>query len=54
MNKLMKLPMNKFLMSIPPEYLEFIEIHVNIRDSQTHSHLQFNLIKHMCQLHGQS
>jgi hypothetical protein len=26
---------------------EFIERHVNIRDGQTHSQLQSNLIKHM-------
>jgi hypothetical protein len=37
-----------------PEFLEFTEKHVNIRDGQTHSQLQSNLIKHMWQLHGQS
>jgi hypothetical protein len=37
-----------------PEFLEFIESHVNIRDDQTHSQLQSDLIKQMWQLHGQS
>jgi hypothetical protein len=37
-----------------PEFLEFIERHVNIRDGQTHSQLQPDLIKHTWQLHGQS
>jgi hypothetical protein len=30
-----------------PESLEFIERHVNIRDGQAHSQLQYELIKHM-------
>jgi hypothetical protein len=46
------LSMNKFsytnfLKSIPPRFMEFIQRHVCIRDSQTHSQLQFDLIEHL-------
>jgi hypothetical protein len=36
-----------------PGFFEFIERHVNIRDDQTHSQLQSDLIKHTWQLHYQ-
>jgi hypothetical protein len=37
-----------------PEFIEFNERHMNIRDGQTHSQLQFDRIKHMWQLLGKS
>jgi hypothetical protein len=54
MNKSMKLSMYKFLTSIPLDFLEFIEKHVNNTNSQSHYQLQSDLIKHIWQLHGQS
>ncbi|XP_062154342.1 uncharacterized protein LOC133862526 [Alnus glutinosa] len=36
-----------------PGFLEFIKRHVNIRDRQTHSQLQSDLIEYLWQLHGQ-
>jgi hypothetical protein len=35
-------------------FVEFIQRHLSIRDSQTHSQLQSDLIEHLWQLHGQS
>ena len=32
----------------------FIQSHIRIRDRETHSQLQDNLVEHLWQLHGQS
>mgnify|MGYP003703480791 FL=1 len=34
--------------------VEFIQCHHNIRDRQTHSHLQSDLVEHLWQLHSES
>jgi hypothetical protein len=54
MNKIDKTPYVQISYEHTPDFLEFIEKHVNIRDGQSHSQLQSNLIKHICQLRGQS
>jgi hypothetical protein len=35
------------------EFVEFIQRHLSIRNSQTHSQLQSDLIEHLWQLYGQ-
>ena len=35
------------------ELREFIQCHHNIRDRQTHSHLQSDLVEHLWQLHSE-
>ncbi|XP_028062903.1 uncharacterized protein LOC114266214 [Camellia sinensis] len=35
------------------ELMEFIQCHHNIRDRQTHSHLQSDLVEHLWQLHSE-
>jgi hypothetical protein len=36
------------------EFVEFIQRHLSIKNSQTHSQLQSDLIEHLWQLYGQS
>ena len=36
------------------EFMEFIQRHLSIKNSQTHSQLQSDLIEHLWQLYGQS
>jgi hypothetical protein len=36
------------------EVQNFIQSHIRIRDKETHSQLQYDLVEHLWQLHGQS
>jgi hypothetical protein len=38
----------------PNDFREFIQNHIRIRDRETHSQLQSDLVEHLWQLHGQS